>query len=169
MAAKRQTTLSKVKTLAKASRCKPTFNKKKMTSTLLSRKGSLWGGLLQALWPQVFLLCQVPNSASAWPWHKVHQEGDVSVFKGKDKSFGNTPCWYIAELNHFFIWSICRTNQSAFPSKGEKLLCVSKFFTDLKQLAKYEMYSKMAMNWKQTHTSFINNNRGEREKKGKIQ
>lgn len=28
------------------------------------------------------------------------------------------------------------------------------------------MYSKMAMNWKQTHASFISNNRGEREKEG---
>lgn len=28
------------------------------------------------------------------------------------------------------------------------------------------MYSKMAMNWKQTHASFIYNNRGEREKEG---
>lgn len=140
--------------------------KGKMTSTLLSRKGSLWGGLLQALWPQAFLLCQVPNSASAWPWHKAHQEGDDSVFKRKDKSFGNTPCCYIAELNHFFIWSVGRTNQSAFPSKREKLLCASKFFTDLKQLVKCDMYSKMAMNWKQTHASFISNIRGEREKEG---
>lgn len=48
-------------------------------------------------------LCQVSNSASAWFWHKVHQEGDTSVFKGKDKSFENAPCWYKAELSHVFI------------------------------------------------------------------
>lgn len=91
MAANMQTMLSSVKILDTVCLGKPTL-KQKMTCIFLTQKGCLRLGLLQARQLQVFLLCQAPNPAFAWLWHRVHQEGDALAFLGKDEWCGNKLC-----------------------------------------------------------------------------
>lgn len=76
----------------------------------------------------------------------MHQGGDTSVFKCKNKSPGNVPGQYKTGLSNCFECDSCIMNKAGLSLKSKLLFHVHKFFTDPKQLVKCGSYTSMAVN-----------------------